>query len=329
VRLPVTLKRETQVVSVEVVFETHSLTVDNERGVATGWLPGRLSADGQRLAEELGERRREDGISVVFTSDLRRAVETAEIAFAGTAIRIYRDARLRECNYGAMNGMPAAKLKAERPVRIDRPFPGGESWRQAVDRVGGFLQELAQTQDGERVLVIGHVATRWALDHFVNGTPLAELVHAPFDWREGWIYTLHDVRVRDVVRCVLVDHERGVLLVEVDDVDGDAAWALPGGGVEPNEDHVLALVRELGEELGIDKAAIGRFLWSREYPFPIGGEAALWREQVYLMASDGLIVASANTRWWSAAELRTSAERFLPHELPLRLVELLEDGEGR
>jgi len=31
-------------VSVEIVFETHSISVDNERGIATGWLPGRLSA---------------------------------------------------------------------------------------------------------------------------------------------------------------------------------------------------------------------------------------------------------------------------------------------
>jgi 2,3-bisphosphoglycerate-dependent phosphoglycerate mutase len=176
--------------SLEVVFETHSLSVDNERGIATGWLPGCLSEEGRRLAAELGERRRNDGIGVVFTSDLCRAVETAEIAFLGTAIPVHRDPRLRECNYGAMNGMPASTLGAERPLRIDRPFPGGESWRQAVDRVGGFLKELAETRDGERVLVIGHVATRWALDHFVSQVPLEELVTAPFDWREGWTYVL-------------------------------------------------------------------------------------------------------------------------------------------
>ena len=127
---------------------------------------------------------------MVFTSDLRRAVETAEIAFAGTTIPIHPDARLGECNYGELNGMSASQLERERPLRIDRPFPGGESWRQAVDRVGGFLQELAETHDGERVLVIGHVATRWAFDHFVTHTPLAELVEAPFDWHEGWIYRL-------------------------------------------------------------------------------------------------------------------------------------------
>jgi 2,3-bisphosphoglycerate-dependent phosphoglycerate mutase len=79
--------RETLVVSMQVVFETHSLSVDNESGIATGWLPGRLSELGKRLAVELGQRRRDDGIAVVFTSDLRRAVETAEIAFAARRSR--------------------------------------------------------------------------------------------------------------------------------------------------------------------------------------------------------------------------------------------------
>ena len=67
--------------SVEIVFETHSTTEDNEAGRATGWLGGRLSAAGRRQAAELGERRRDDGITAVFSSDLARARETVELAF--------------------------------------------------------------------------------------------------------------------------------------------------------------------------------------------------------------------------------------------------------
>lgn len=176
--------------SVQVVYETHSTSVDNERGIATGWLEGELSAVGREQATQLGERRRNDGLAVVFTSDLHRAVETAEIAFAGSAIPIERDRRLRECNYGEQNGMPRAQLDAERARRLDEPFPGGESWREAVARVAGFLDELRVSRDGERVLIIGHVATRWALDHVVLGIPLEELVAAPFAWQEGWEYEL-------------------------------------------------------------------------------------------------------------------------------------------
>jgi len=68
---------------IEIVFETHSTTTDNERWVASGWLDGQLSPLGQRQAKDLGERRAEDEIVAVFCSDLGRAVETAEIAFGG------------------------------------------------------------------------------------------------------------------------------------------------------------------------------------------------------------------------------------------------------
>src|SRR6266516_765463 len=124
---------------IELVFETHSISTDNERGIATGWLDGALSERGRALAKELGERRRHDRISAVFTSDLARAVETAELAFGGSGIPIYRDARLRECNYGDLNGMPGALVTAERSVHIDVPFLGGESYLDAVERVRSFV----------------------------------------------------------------------------------------------------------------------------------------------------------------------------------------------
>ena len=175
---------------IEIVFETHSISTDNERGIATGWLDGELSEEGRRLAHELGERRCDDGIDAVYTSDLRRAVETAEIAFAGSGIPVYRDVRLRECDYGELNGAPAAEVAAQRSRRVDEPFPGGESYRQAVERVRSFLAELAPTYDQARVLVIGHGATRFALDHLVNGRSLEELVDEQFEWQEGWLYVL-------------------------------------------------------------------------------------------------------------------------------------------
>src|SRR5215217_410210 len=90
--------QETAAVTVRLIYETHSITVDNERGIATGWLPGELSAQGRRVALDLGERRRD--VDVIFSSDLRRAVETVEIAFAGTDIPRLQDPRLRECDYG-------------------------------------------------------------------------------------------------------------------------------------------------------------------------------------------------------------------------------------
>ena len=176
--------------AIALVFETHSMTVDNELGRATGWLPGELSGQGRMQARDLGSRRRDDGIAAVFSSDLARAVETASIAFDGSGIPLLYDWRLRECDYGQLNGMSAAEMHRGRVRHLDRPYPGGESWRQAVARVGRFLADLPSRWDGQRVLVIGHVATRWGLDHFIGGAALEDLIGQDFAWREGWEYRL-------------------------------------------------------------------------------------------------------------------------------------------
>jgi len=175
-------------VAIELVFETHSTTVDNEQGRATGWLPGELSERGLEQSRDLGVRRAGDQISAVFSSDLARAAQTAAVAFAGAPVPVLYDWRLRECDYGQRNGMPVAELHAGRREHLDRPYPDGESWRQAIIRVGRFLNDLPLRWSGQRVLVIGHVATRWGLDHFLDGVPLEELADQDFRWQEGWEY---------------------------------------------------------------------------------------------------------------------------------------------
>ena len=116
--------------TVELIFETHALTTDNEAGIATGWLPGALSPRGRELARALGERHRHREVAAVFVSDLARAVQTAELAFGDRGIPIVRDARLRECDYGALTRHPAADIEARRASQIALPFPGGESYEQ-------------------------------------------------------------------------------------------------------------------------------------------------------------------------------------------------------
>ena len=125
----------------QIVFETHSWSEDNERGIATGWLPGRLSERGRSAAAELGRRRRDDRIAAVFTSDLRRAVQTAEIAFAGTELPILHDWRLRECNYGSRNGTPSSSPSGTPPsCRV--------TYRDSAQWTGGFVAELAVANTG-------------------------------------------------------------------------------------------------------------------------------------------------------------------------------------
>lgn len=166
--------------AVEIVFETHSTSEDNELGIATGWHPGVLSAQGRKQAKQLGDRRRDDGLAAIFTSDLQRAVETSNIAFKGSKLPVFLDWRLRECNYGTMNGQPAEHVHADRGAWIDKPYPAGESWAQAVQRVEAALTDIRNLFDGNRVLIIAHIATRWGLERAANGKSLQELAADEF-----------------------------------------------------------------------------------------------------------------------------------------------------
>lgn len=176
--------------ALNLVYETHAITTDNEAGIATGWLPGTLSERGRQSAAELGARRRDDGIAAVYVSDLARAVETARIAFEGLDIPIHQDSRLRECNYGHLNG---SRNEVQQPLRvehIDVPWPGGESYRQVVARTELLLDDLVREWDGTRVLLIAHSANRWSLDHLLLGRDFRDLTTAEFDWQPGWEYVV-------------------------------------------------------------------------------------------------------------------------------------------
>jgi broad specificity phosphatase PhoE len=176
--------------AVEITFETHSTSVDNESGIASGWRDVSLSPTGRGQAKELGERHRGERIDAIFPSDLRRAVETAEIAFPGGTVPLYPDHRLRESDYGTMTGASPEEIDADRLNRIDEPFPNGESLRGVVARVEGFISDLARDWDGKRVVVIGHRATLLAFEHLLRGVGLEEAAAASFEWQPGWHYVL-------------------------------------------------------------------------------------------------------------------------------------------
>lgn len=176
--------------TVDVTLETHATSVDNERGIATGWGDEGLSDLGRMQAAEMGERWRGHDLAGVFTSDLRRAVETAQIAFGDSGIAFRTEPRLRECDYGVLTGHPVDEIEAVRASRVDEAFPGGESYRDVVARVGEMLRDVGADFADGRLLLVGHRATYYALEHLLGGKELEQVVGEPFRWQPGWSYKL-------------------------------------------------------------------------------------------------------------------------------------------
>jgi len=174
---------------VTIIFEAHSTTTDNEAGLASGHNDVELSPLGIQQSKELGQRRSNATIDAIFCSDLQRSYKTAELAF-GNKFPIIIDARLRECDYGELTQKPKELVDSEKANRIHMPFPGGESYEQTAARMKRYLEDLLARYDGKTVMIIGHRATQYGLDHWINGIAIQDTVSAPWKWQPGWEYHL-------------------------------------------------------------------------------------------------------------------------------------------
>lgn len=170
----------------------HGTTTDNEQGLATGWLPGELSELGREQAAKLGELVADQKFDAVFCSDLKRAVDSAELGF-GSKYKIIKDARLREANYGYFNGQPE-NFKEDMTKFINKPFPNGESYKDAEKRLRDFCEFLKTNYNGKHIAIIAHQAPQLALDVILKNKTWEQAMSEDWrqtkSWQPGWKYDI-------------------------------------------------------------------------------------------------------------------------------------------
>ncbi len=161
----------------------------------------------------------------------------------------------------------------------------------------------------------------------------------PWEERLHWFRAFREslATLRHAVRALLLDERRRILLDLRPSVStpGETIWATPGGGIEPGESHEQALRRELLEEVGLRAFAFGPEVWWREHRFPLATGHGGQREHFHVVDVESIEPAGTpdldviERRWWNAAELAASQERFAPSRLPELLAALLRDGPPR
>ncbi|TSC69823.1 MAG: putative phosphoglycerate mutase [Parcubacteria group bacterium Gr01-1014_46] len=180
--------------TVHITYFVHGTTMDNEKKISSGWSDVELSDLGIQQSIALKEKTKDKKFDVVFCSDLQRAIKSAELAWGGMH-EIIPDKRLRECNYGKLNGAASAIVEPMQEEEcILKPFPEGESYEDVKARMADFLESLKKNYDGRNVAIVGHKAPQLSLDVLIHGKTwkqaLAEDWRKTHSWKPGWDYEL-------------------------------------------------------------------------------------------------------------------------------------------
>ncbi|MFH1523025.1 MAG: class I tRNA ligase family protein [Patescibacteria group bacterium] len=178
---------------VDITYFPHGTTTDNENNISTGWNPGKLSKLGIKQSKELWGKTKHKKFDVVICSDLKRAVDSAELIFKNR-VPIIKDRRLRECNYGDLNGEDSKKVEPLKPNHIETSFPNGESYKNVEERMRDFLNDISEKYSGKKVVIISHHAPQLALEVIVKGKTWKQAFKDDWRnhkaWKLGWDYNL-------------------------------------------------------------------------------------------------------------------------------------------
>ena len=182
----------------------HGETAWNAQGRIQGHLDSPLNEEGMAQALLLGERLSAVRFDHFYSSDLGRALRTAQPIADRTGRQPVASERLRERRLGVFQGLTGVECERTHPqdyLRFhgrepDHAVPGGESIRELYRRVSSCFEELAAQHPGERILVVTHGGVLDALYRHVTGTPLERvrdfpIYNASLNWvhREtgGWV----------------------------------------------------------------------------------------------------------------------------------------------
>lgn len=203
-------KKPTKDGVVKITYFVHGTTKDNEKGISTGQAQGELSELGIKQSKELAKQISNKKFDAIFSSDLKRAIDSARLTWPKE--KIIWDKRLRECNYGDLN--QAKEEKVNDSEHIDEPFPKGESLKDVELRTIDFLNFLYNNYKGKHVAIVAHKAPQLALDVLLKGKMWAQAIKEDWrpkkEWKPGWDYVMSK-KINDVDKKIGDNEEKDFL----------------------------------------------------------------------------------------------------------------------
>ena len=139
-----------------------------------------LNARGREQARALAEELLHVPLDAIYSSDLRRASETASIVAGIAGMDVLLDPELRENDFGDWTGLTRDEVKRRFPEGVlrrkrgEKGWSGGESYEEMAERAVRAVEAIAAAQPDKQVLVVTHNGPIRAIHAHTLGIPYAE-----------------------------------------------------------------------------------------------------------------------------------------------------------
>lgn len=206
----------------------HGQSAGNAEGRFGGHGPTPLSSLGEKQAELTGKLLASDGISAIYSSDLYRAVQTAEPLSKLTGVPIVQTAAFRERNVGVLEGLTFDESREIHPRdyhalvsrNVHHVITNGESYRHLLRRATGQLWEILRRHQRERIAIFSHTGTICFLTLQMMGAIRRDTKQTPWIVTSNCGINRFEIRGRTNIRVLALNDTR-----HLQDITGNDAFA--------------------------------------------------------------------------------------------------------
>jgi broad specificity phosphatase PhoE len=187
-----------------LIVVRHGQTACNTKNVWHGWDDCGLTEIGLAQADAVADRLAGEKIDAVYSSDSRRALQTAQTIASRHGLTPIADPGLRERNAGEYEGIPVAEVEAARPTIWEERAadywgwspPSGETFTDVWDRLRSVIDRLQEQHDGRTVVAVTHMSPMRILISRLADLPIERTYEMEFPSTGVSIFSLQDGTVR-------------------------------------------------------------------------------------------------------------------------------------
>ena len=146
-------------------------------------LPILLTEKGKKQIKAAAKKLKKGKIDLIYSSDIPRARQTAEIVAKELGLKVIFDKRLRDVNMGIFRGRSYKEFQkyfSRRKELFFKSVPQGESWDDVKERMMNFLKEIDKKYKNKKILIVSHGDPLWLLEGAVKGLDNEQLLEQKY-----------------------------------------------------------------------------------------------------------------------------------------------------